>query len=102
MKFEKAAIEEGIEIINQGIADDKNKVFTINGQGPYSIYDISRSTHPEFIRAYKTLKNPKVRSAIAKNINLLKMNEPKIADISLKVTGDVVITADNGAEIIRI
>jgi hypothetical protein len=103
MKFEKA-IGEGIEIVNKGIFDngDKNRAFTVNGKGPYSIHEIGLSTHPEFIRAYKALKNQKVRAAIAQNIIFLKDNDPKYADIEVKASGDIVITADNGREIIRL
>lgn len=103
MKFKKA-ISEGVEIVNKGTFenDDKNRAFTVNGKGPYSIYEIGLSTHPEFIRAFKTLKNQKVRTAIAQNIVFLKDNDPKYADISIKGDGEIVITADNGREIIRL
>lgn len=102
MKFNKAIIEEGIEIINQGMINDKIKAFTIDGDGPYSIFDLSKSSDIKSIKAYKILNDPKIRKIIANNIKLLKINDPKIQDISFKASGEIVITSDNGKEIVRL
>lgn len=101
MKFDK--VIEGIEIVNKGLMTDygAQKSFSIDGKGPYSIYDLKSSKNFIYNRLANILQQDKVRKVVSQNLQFLHYNDPKYMDISVK-GGEVVITADNGREIVRL
>jgi len=101
MKFDK--VLEGVEIVNKGLMTDygAQKSFSVDGRGPFSIYDLKKSKNFIYNRLANVLQQDKVRQAIGKNLQFLHYNDQKYMDISIK-GGEVVITADNGREITRL